>query len=109
MRITFNLDAANEGWEYKKSATGFIQQNAHMMTYWKGMVHILPRLSKIMLFVLQAPCSSSSLERYFSTISLNTSAHASNRDTEYIEQINQNHPQNDEFFAELNRLYLLSI
>ena len=73
------------------------------------MVHILPRLSKIMLHVLETPCSSSPLERFFSTISLNTSAHASNRDTEYLEQLNQVDPQNDEFFTELERLYLKSI
>ena len=62
-----------------------------------------------MLQVLETPCSSSPLERFFSTISLNTSAHASNRDTEYLEQLNQVDPQNDEFFTELERLHLKSI
>ena len=68
------------------------------------MVHTFPRLSKIMLFILQAPCSSSPLERYFSTITLNTSPIAANRTTEYLEQVEQTNALTDSFFTVLDTL-----
>ena len=99
--VTF---AQTEGWKYKKSESGFIQQNQHNQNYWKGMVHILPRMSKIMLFLLQTPVSSSNLERYFSTISLNSHSIASRRDMEYLEEINQVHANTKKFFSALDKL-----
>ena len=101
---SFKLFANAEGWLYKKSAKGFILQNQHNQKYWRSLVHIFPRLSKIMLFVLNAPCSTSPLERYFSTISMNTSPIAANRTTEYLEQVNQTNSINDKFFEVINEL-----
>ena len=57
-----------------------------------------------MLYILQAPCSSSPLERYFSTITLNTSPIAANRTTEYLEQVDQVNALNDSFFEILETL-----
>ena len=102
---SFKAFANEEGWLFKKSAKGFILQNLHNQKYWRSMVHLFPRLSKIMLFVLKAPCSSSPLERYFSTFSLNTNAIASSRTTEYLEQVNQTNSVNDSFFETVNELH----
>ena len=96
--------AQTEEWQFKKDATGFILQNKHNQSYWKGMVHVLPRMSKIMQFLLKTPVSSSNLERYFSTISLNSHSIASRRDMEYLEEINQVHSNNHKFFSALNEL-----
>ena len=92
-------------WDFRKSAQGFIPQNTYLMTYWKSKQAFFPKLAKIMLFVLRTPCSSSPLERFFSSINLHTSDHAANRTAEYIEQINQISPKNDEFFSVMNELY----
>ena len=93
-----------EGWQFKKDAKGLVLQNQHNQNYWAGMVHILPRMSKIMQFLLKTPVSSSNLERYFSKISLNTHSIASRRDMEYLEEINQVHSNNKKFFAALDEL-----
>ena len=102
---SFKLFAQSRGWNIRKKDTGFIKQNSHLQAYWKGMVHLFPRLSKIMLFVLNAPCSSSPLERFFSTISLNSSAIASRRTSEYLEELAQINPRNDDFFVLLDALF----
>ena len=101
----FKRFAKELNWDFRKSAQGFIQQNANLMTYWKSKQPFFPKLAKIMLFVLRTPCSSSPLERFFSSITLHTSEHAANRTTEYIEQINQISPKNDEFFTVMNELF----
>lgn len=101
----FKVIAKQLNWEYRKSAKGLLLHNSHLMAYWNLKKTSFPRLAKIMLFVLRAPCSSSPLERFFSSINLQTSSHASNRTTEYIEQINQISPKNDEFFTVMNNLY----
>ena len=71
--ITFTKNffsfSQEQEWQFKKDATGLILQNKHNQTYWAGMVHVLPRMSKIMQFLLKTPVSSSNLERFFSTIS----------------------------------------
>ena len=103
---TFAQFADNRGWNFRKDANGFILQNEHNQKYWEGMVHILPRMTKIMLHLLKTPVSSSNLERFFSTISLNSSSHASKRDMEYLEEINQIHPKSKKFFETLEKLYL---
>ena len=101
----FKRFAKELNWDFRKSAQGFIQQNVHLMTYWKSKQPFFPKLAKIMLFVLRTPCSSSPLERFFSSITLHTSDHAANRSTEYIEQINQISPKNDKFFTVMNELF----
>ena len=101
----FKIIAKDLKWDFRKSATGLILQNAHLMNYWKLKKAIFPRLAKIMLFVLRTPCSSSPLERFFSSINLQTSSHAANRTIEYIEQINQVSPKNDQFITVMNDLY----
>ena len=92
-------------WPFKKTDKGLILQNPHLREYWKNMMHIFPRLSKIMLFVLFTPASSSCIERFFSTFSLNTNSIAANRTTEIMELYNQNNPKNKKFFELLNTLY----
>ena len=101
----FKLFAKNRDWKFRKSETGFLPQNSHMQAYWSQMAQIYPRLSKIMNFVLKTPCSSSCLERVFSSISLNTAAVASSRDVEYLENVNQVNPNSDRFFEILQSLY----
>ena len=101
----FKCFAKEMNWDFRKSAQGFIQQNEYLMTYWKSKKANFPKLSKIMLFVLRTPCSSSPLERFFSSITLHTSDHAANRTVEYIEQINQISPKNDQFLTVMNELY----
>ena len=101
----FKLFAKELKWDFRKSAQGLILQNAHLMTYWKSKTTAFPRLSKIMIFVLRTPCSSSPLERFFSSINLQTSSHAANRTIEYLEQLNQISPKNDNFITVLNDLY----
>ena len=95
----------DEDWQFKKDAKGLVLQNQHNQKYWQGMVHILPRMSKIMQFLLKTPVSSSNLERYFSTISLNTHSIASRRDMEYLEEINQVHTNTKKFFSVLDELF----
>ena len=102
---TFATFAETCGWNFRKDATGFILQNEHNQKYWEGMIHILPRMTKIMLFLLKNPVSSSNLERFFSTITLNSSSHATKRDMEYLEEINQINPKSKNFFETLDRLY----
>lgn len=97
--------AQTEGWQYKKDVTGFVLQNQYNQKYWKGMVNVLPRMSRIMQFLLLTPVSSSNLERFFSTISLNTHSIASRRDMEYLEEINQVHVNTKKFFSVLDELY----
>ena len=101
----FKLIAKELNWDFRKSAKGLILQNSHLMEYWKLKKAIFPRLANIMLFVLRTPCSSSPLERFFSSINLQTSSHASNRTVEYIEQINQINPKNDQFITVMNNLF----
>lgn len=101
----FKSFAEKMNWNFRKSAQGLILQNTNLMAYWNSKKHAFPRLANIMLFVLRTPCSSSPLERVFSSINLQTSAHAANRTIEYIEQINQISPKTDNFFSVLNELY----
>ena len=101
----FKAFAKERQWSFRKSSQGLILQNENLMAYWKSKIAHFPRLAKVMLFVLRTPCSSSPLERFFSSITLQTSSHASNRTTEYVEQINQISPKNDDFFTVMNELY----
>ena len=101
----FKLFAKQRNWEFRKSAQGLILQNANLMAYWNSKKLVFPRLANIMLFVLRTPCSSSPLERAFSSITLHTSSHAVHRTTEYVEQLNQISPKTDSFFSVLNELY----
>ena len=92
-------------WPFKKTDQGLILQNQNLRNYWTNMMHIFPRLSKIMLFVLFTPSSSSCIERFFSTFALNTNPIASNRTIEILELYNQNNPKNEKFFQLLDSLY----
>jgi len=92
-------------WRFKKTDRGLILQNHHLRAYWTNMMHIFPRLSKVMIHVLFAPTSSSCIERYFSTFSLNTNPIASNRSIELLELYQQNNPKNVKFFELLDTLY----
>ena len=92
-------------WRFKKTDRGLIFQNHHLREYWKNMMHIFPRLSKVMLHILFAPTSSSCIERFFSTFALNTNPIASNRSIELLELYQHNNPKNVKFFELLDCLY----